>query len=80
MWYIHVITSNVNWMFSVITHLICVIYFMVIYLIRAPVTDIYGLKVEFCVVLGLYSLVYIWLTYHTDSNRKTNFLVTYALK
>jgi hypothetical protein len=84
MWYIHVITSNVNWMYTALSHLACTVFFMTAYIVNGPQSEnkptTLPLKIQMVVVMGFVSLVYLWLAYHTDSQRKYNFLNTYALK
>jgi hypothetical protein len=72
--------SNINWLYTSISHATTAAALMIFYLVKAPITDVYQLKVAFCIIMGLVSLVYIWLAYHSDYQKKMNFVNNYALQ
>lgn len=66
MWYVHLITSNINWLITALSYLICSIYYLVLYIINWDPLELILVKVMILILLVIIHVVYILMSYHTD--------------
>ena len=78
MWYIHLVASNLNWLFSVCCYTLGIVYQISIYLAHDKPSE-HEHDIPYLILLAFVYVVYVWLAYHTDSQRKHSFCVNSLL-
>lgn len=63
-WYIHLMHSELNWIFTSVVHIICSAYHITAYCIRVPANESQNLQFSFIFLLAIFHCVYVMLTYH----------------
>ncbi len=79
-WYVHLLMSNLNWIFTTMIHIGCSVYHISSYAMRYPESESQNLQISFLFLMGIFHVVYIMLTYFSDYNQKLNYCNEYVLK
>ena len=71
-WYVHLMMSNLNWVVTSLSYIICSAFHLIIYLMT-PDSDPTSDKTSFMFIIVLSHLIYIFLSYTTNKWFKESF-------
>ena len=74
-WYMHLMISNVNWWITSIFHLITLVYNVGLYLRFGEKDEILEIKVTAILTKSLVCLIYIWMSFFSDQQKKLNYTI-----
>ena len=73
LWYIHSVTSNLNWIITVFFYVLGNAYYLFCLLYKPDPTEASSQKILQISLIILLHFVYIWHTYILDKHRKEKF-------
>jgi hypothetical protein len=72
-WQLHLMLSNINWMVTAVSHLVSSSYHIAAYINRDQPSEPKHRQLSFVALLFMCHLIYIWLSYFSDQQKKKNF-------
>jgi hypothetical protein len=79
LWYINLVMSDLNWMLSSGLHLICLAYNVSIFLVNSSSEESLSIKLTAIFIKTFVCVVYIWLAYFLDYQKKLIFCNNHEL-
>jgi putative effector of murein hydrolase len=73
-WQVHLIVSNIDWRITAVGHILSVVYHMTAFIVRDQPGEPLHRQTSFIALLLLINILYICLSYFSDSQKKTNFV------
>ena len=78
-WYIHLVLSNLNWAITAAMHLVSLIFNVSIYINQSSSEETLEMKISAVIIKLIVCIVYLWLAYFTDQQKKINFCIKHTL-
>ena len=73
-WQLHLMLSNINWMTTSVSHLVSSGYHIASYINRDQPDEPKARQMSFVALLFMCHLIYICLSYFSDSQKKRNYI------
>lgn len=72
-WQVHLMISNMNWLVTSLSHIFSSCYHIAAYIARMHPSESKTRQMSFVALLLMCHMIYIWLSYFSDSQKKINF-------
>ena len=63
LWYVHLVQSNLNWVITAVTHLVCLIFNVYVFIRQSTYEEDISVKVIAILIKTIVCVVYIYLAY-----------------
>ncbi|CDW89193.1 multi-sensor hybrid histidine kinase [Stylonychia lemnae] len=72
-WYLHLMMSNINWIATSVTYLVCAVFHFIVYVIKIPPNEQISEQLSFLFIILLSHVIYVLLSFFSDKQQKVNF-------
>ena len=72
--------SNLSWSITAVSHLVSLIYNIILFMKHGSPDEPMTVKMSAIIIKMLVCVVYLWLAYFTDHQKKINFVINHNLQ